>query len=299
MSLRRYLPITAVCCLLAPAVAACGWATEGGSPDGHRGAARPTAAAGTGRAAALPAVADLTDAQRRTADRLVSVFANSTTTISYDYIEDHHDGCGLTAGRAGFCTATGDLLEVVRRYEEAVPDNPLTRYLPRLQHLAEEGSPDTAGLGAGFAAAWRQAAKDTRFRTVQDQAVDDLYYGPALRTARSHGLDSALAVAILYDTAIQHGTDLDPDGLPALIEQADARAGGRPGQGATEGGWLDALLDVRRADLLRPHNRDRAADWPESVGRVEALRRLVADRQFDLRPPVTVDPWGDHDFTVS
>jgi chitosanase len=296
---RWILPVAAAC-LLAPTVAACGWATEGGE-TARSGPARPAAEARPGGAGAgtETAVPDLTPQQRRTADRLVSVFTNDSTTIRYDTVEDHHDGCGLTAGRAGFCTATGDLLEVVRRYTQTVPANPLARYLPQLRTLADRASADTRPLGAGFAAAWRQAAADRRFRAVQDAAVEDLYYRPALRAARTHGLTSALAVAVFYDTAIQHGTDLDPDGLPALIDPADVRAGGRPGGAVTEGAWLAALLSARRADLLHPHNRDRAADWPESVGRVDALRGLLLKRRFDLAPPVSVNPWGDHVFTVS
>lgn len=296
MTPRWIVPVAAAC-LLAPALAACGWATEGAG-TGPGGPARP-AAAGTASPGAEAAVADLTAAQRRTADRLVSVFTNDTATIRYDTIEDHRDGCGFTAGRAGFCTATGDLLEVVRRYTRAVPDNPLARYLPQLRALADQASADTRPLGAGFATAWRLAAANGRFRAVQDAAVQDLYYRPALRAARAHGLTSALAVAVFYDTAIQHGTDLDPDGLPALIDRADARAGGRPGGAVSEGVWLAALLSARRADLLHPHNRDRAADWPESVGRVDALRGLLKERRFDLAPPIAVNPWGDHVFTVS
>ncbi|MGA5704293.1 chitosanase [Peterkaempfera bronchialis] len=298
MSVRR-LSTAVAACLLAPTLAGCGWATEGDRTGSGRAADRTAATAGAGAGHTGDAAADLTADQRRTADRLVSVFAHSTTTISYDSVEDHHDGCGFTAGRAGFCTATGDLAEVVRRYADAVPGNPLARYLPQLRALAKRSSADTAPLGPDFVGAWRKAAADDRFRTVQDTAVEDLYYGPALRAARSHGLTSALAVAVFYDTAIQHGTDVDADGLPALIEQADAQAGGRPGEGVTEGAWLTALLSVRRADLLHPHNHDRAVDWPESVGRVDALQQLVTDRQFDLAPPVTVDPWGDEEFTVS
>src|SRR5262245_33374802 len=44
--------------------------------------------------------------QRRRVDQLISAFENSTTEIQYDYAENIDDGRGVTAGRAGFTTAT-------------------------------------------------------------------------------------------------------------------------------------------------------------------------------------------------
>src|SRR5579862_8416717 len=51
----------------------------------------------------------LTSAQRRRADQIISVFENDTIELQYGYTEELDDGRGLTAGRAGFTTATGDL----------------------------------------------------------------------------------------------------------------------------------------------------------------------------------------------
>jgi hypothetical protein len=60
--------------------------------------------------------------QRYVTDQLVAVYENTETTPQYGYIEDHHDGCGYTAGWVGFCTATGDLLEVVDRFTALAAD---------------------------------------------------------------------------------------------------------------------------------------------------------------------------------
>src|SRR5436305_8124443 len=96
--------------------------------------------------AAAPAVraAPLTHAQRIRADKLISQFENSTSTIQYCYIGALDDGRGYTAGRAGFTSATGDLLEVAELYTHAVPGNPLADLLPRLRELAanQDGSLD-------------------------------------------------------------------------------------------------------------------------------------------------------------
>src|SRR4051794_35385975 len=74
----------------------------------------------------------LTHAQRVRADKLVSQFENSPRKIRYCYSGALDAGRGYTAGRAGFTSATGDLLEVAERYTKAVPDNPLKDLLPRL-----------------------------------------------------------------------------------------------------------------------------------------------------------------------
>ena len=51
-----------------------------------------------------------TQEQRIIADQIMSVFENDTPAIQYGYAENLHDGRGVTAGRAGFTSATGDML---------------------------------------------------------------------------------------------------------------------------------------------------------------------------------------------
>jgi chitosanase len=235
----------------------------------------------------------LTTTQRRVADQLVSVFENSTTRLQYGYIENLHDGCGLTAGRAGFCSATGDMLVAVQAYADAAPQAPLARYLPILRARAAARSASTSGLGQDFVADWRQAAQDAAFRAVQDQIVNVMYFTPATVMAAAARLKTPLAIAILYDTAIEHGIEKDPDGLPSLIERTRRRLHALPGHAVSERRWLATFLRVRRADLLHPHNRARRVDWPESVGRVDALAALLHDGHMSLRPPVRVNPWHD------
>jgi chitosanase len=248
--------------------------------------------------AATPRTPRLTGTQRQVADQLVSVFENDTTKIRYDYVVNLHDGCGITAGRAGFCSATGDMLEVVQSYARRRPGNQLAGYLPVLRARARDESDDVLGLGPAFTAAWQRAARsDARFRAAQDHVVDEEYLDPAAQLAGTTGLASPLAVAIFYDTAIEQGAGDDPDGLPALIARTRDQAGGGPAQ-VGEAQWLTDFLAVRRADLLAPHDRSRRVDWPESVGRVEAFQRLLGAGQLSLAPPVAINPWGDHTFMV-
>src|SRR6476469_6737547 len=79
---------------------------------------------------------DLASPQKKEiAMRLVSSAENSSLNwrAQYRYIEDIHDGRGYTAGIIGFCSGTGDMLEVVQAYTAKVPGNPLATYLPALR----------------------------------------------------------------------------------------------------------------------------------------------------------------------
>jgi chitosanase len=229
--------------------------------------------------------------QRELADQIISVFENNTPQVDYAYAENLDDGRGITAGRAGFTSATGDLLEVVQRYTDAVPDNPLADYLPRLRELAAEESDSVAGL-EGLEDAWATAAGDPLFREVQDEVVDDEYYWPAVAHADDLGLTFPLSLLNLYDTCIQHGDGDDPDGLPAIIARTSAQAGGTPMDGTDEHVWLEAFMQIRRAVLLDPHDPDTRDVWAESVGRVDALMAIFASGNVTLTPPIAINPFG-------
>ena len=81
--------------------------------------------------------------------RLVSTAENSSTDwkAQYSYIEDIDDGRGYTAGIIGFCSGTGDMLELVQAYTATEPGNPLAPYLPALE--AVNGTDSHEGLDPG------------------------------------------------------------------------------------------------------------------------------------------------------
>jgi hypothetical protein len=232
--------------------------------------------------------------QKLRAEELTSLFENDTIDLQYAYVEALNDGRGYTAGRAGFCTGTGDLLDVVERYTAEVPGNPLAPFLPRLLQLAQAHSGSTSGLG-GFVQAWQTAANDPAFRAVQDQVVDETYYQPAVDNWVDLGMHSPLGLAALYDAIIQHGDGDDPDGLPALIARTTQQMGGTPATGVDEHQWVVALLQVRRADLAHSFDPATRAAWAESVGRVDVFSQIVASGNWNLAGPIEVqsDVYGD------
>jgi chitosanase len=252
------------------------------------------ASAGPARAAD----AGMTPAQKQRAELLTSLFENSSLELQYGYAENLHDGRGVTAGRAGFCSGTSDMREVVRRYARLAPHSPLARFLPRLAAIdaLKEGRDATQGL-EGLEQAWAQAAADPRFRAVQDAVVDETYFRPAMTHADRLGLKSAIARGQLYDALIQHGDGDDPDGVPAMIKRANQRAGGSPAQGVDEVRWLKAFLQVRRDTLAHASDPSTRQAWAESVSRVDAYSQVLASGNLDLHGPIPVTVYGA-DFTV-
>lgn len=236
------------------------------------------------RASAAPAA--LSAVQKRIADALISEFEFSRPLPQYCDFEALGDGRGYTVGRAGFTTATGDLLEVVEIYDQLEAGNPLEPFLPRLEQLATAASGETSGLD-GFRAAWREACTDPLDRRAQDQVSDRDYYEPAVALWRELGLRTPLALAVLYDTMVQHGGGSDPDGAPALVERTLAGVGSV--RRAGERRWLLAFLAVRRQDLLHPHDQTTQIEWAQSVDRVDVWVYLVETKQWQLRAPVRVD----------
>ena len=229
--------------------------------------------------------------KRHRADLLISVFENASTEIRYDYIENLGDGRGFTAGRAGFCSGTGDLLIVVERYASRSNDKSLTKFLPRLRVLAKQESSSTAGL-KGFITAWKTASKNPLMHQIQDEVLDELYFAPALRHADQIHASLALTWVALYEAIIQHGDDDDDDSLSAIMARATARANGSPADGLAEEKWLEAFLEERRADLLDPSDSSTRKEWRASVGRADTMLKIFHDENFEFNGPLVVNPFG-------
>lgn len=236
---------------------------------------------------------NFTSTHRNIADQIVSAFENSSLHIKYDYCENLDDGRGFTAGRAGFCTGTGDLYEVVKLYTKDNPDNALSEYLPTLKKLAEEESDDVSELD-GFETDWREACQDTDFLACQDAIVNQEYFKPAMQYCNENNLQYPLSAACLYDTCIQHGDGDDEDSLGSLIKKTNAQLGGSPKNGVNETTWLHTFLDIRKQDLMNPANKETRDEWRESAGRVDALKQILESGNIHLDGAVSFTVFGDN-----
>jgi chitosanase len=217
--------------------------------------------------------------------QVVSSAENSSLDwrAQYKYIEDIGDGRGYTAGIIGFCSGTGDMLEVVQHYTDAEPGNVLAGYLPALR--AVNGSDSHEGLDPDFPGDWRTAASDTAFQKAQDDERDSTYFDPAVQQAKDDGLRT-LGQFIYYDAMVMHGPGSDRDSFGGIRNDAIAQAK-PPSQGGDEVTYLNAFLDVRKAAMEREEAHS-------DTSRVDTEQRVFLDNgNLDFQPPLSWKVYGD------
>jgi len=221
--------------------------------------------------------------------QLVSSAENSSLNwrAQYGYIEDIGDGRGYTGGIIGFCSGTGDMLELVTAYTAQMPGNALAAYLPALRSV--NGGASHTGLGTGFEAAWRTAAADPAFQRAQDAERDRVYFNPAVAQAKSDGL-RALGQFAYYDAMVMHGPGNDAASFGGIRKAALAKAKS-PAQGGDETAFLNAFLDARKAAMQKEEAHS-------DTSRVDtAQRAFLAAGNLDLNTPLTWKVYGDS-YTV-
>ena len=230
--------------------------------------------------------ADLDDpAKKDVAMQLVSSAENSSLDwrAQYAYIEDIGDGRGFTAGIIGFCSGTGDMLELVEAYSVTVPDNPLAPFLPALRLV--NGTDSHEGLDPGFVEAWESAATGEAFQAAQDLERDTVYFTPAVTQAKADGL-RALGQFIYYDAIVMHGPGEDDVSFGGIRAAAMAREK-TPAQGGDEVAYLNAFLDERE----RVMNLEEAHT---DTTRVSTAQRVFLDAgNLDLELPLAWKVYGD------
>ncbi|MEU3463605.1 chitosanase [Streptomyces sp. NPDC006733] len=246
-------------------------------------AATPVAAHST---AAKAAAVGLDDAHKKDiAMQLVSSAENSSLDwkSQYKYIEDIGDGRGYTAGIIGFCSGTGDMLDLVELYTDRKPGNVLAKYLPALRKV--NGTESHSGLGSGFESAWKTAAKDTAFQTAQNDERDRVYFNPAVKQAKADGL-RALGQFAYYDAIVMHGPGTDSTSFGG-IRKAALKKAKTPAQGGNETTYLNAFLDARKAAM-------KTEEAHSDTSRVDTEQRVFLQKgNLDLNPPLSWKVYGD------
>lgn len=226
----------------------------------------------------------MTGELRATTFALVSSAENSSLDYQkqYRYIADIDDGRGYTAGIIGFTSGTGDLLQVVKRYEALQPHNRLVKYLPALKRV--NGTASHRGLGPAFVKDWHQAAKNPKLRQAQDELLNKMYLKPAVRAAQQDGL-SPLGQYIYYDAMVVHGPGNGADSFGGIRQAARQRAK-TPKQGGSTKTYLRTFLTVR-AHIMREESAH------HDLSRLIAQWQFVCDGKDQLQLPLTWKMYGD------
>ena len=236
--------------------------------------------------APAPASADLFDAAKKEiAMELVSSAENSSLDwkAQYTYIEDIGDGRGYTGGIIGFCSGTGDMLEVVQDYANREPGNGLAAYLPALKKV--NGTDSHTGLGTAYVSAWHKAAADSVFQLAQNAERDSVYFNPAVNQAKTDGLH-ALGQFIYYDAIVMHGPGDDGTSFGG-IRKAALKKAKTPAQGGDETTYLNAFLDARVAAM-------KTEEAHSDTSRVDTEQRVFLKAgNLNLNTPLTWKTYGD------
>jgi chitosanase len=234
----------------------------------------------------VQAQGDLNDpAKKEIAMELVSSAENSSLNwkAQYSYIEDIGDGRGYTAGIIGFCSGTGDMLDLVQAYTDSKPGNVLAKYLPALKKV--NGSDSHTGLGSAFEKDWKTAAKDSAFQNAQNSERDRVYFNPAVNQGKSDGL-GALGQFIYYDAIVMHGPGDDGTSFGGIRKTALKKAK-TPAQGGNETTYLNAFLDARKAAM-------KTEEAHSDTSRVDTEQRVFLNAgNMALNPPLRWKVYGD------
>lgn len=251
----------------------------------HATAPAPAPAA-SGAPVAVAAATGLDDpAKKDIAMQIVSSAENSSLDwkAQYKYIEDIDDGRGYTAGIIGFCSGTGDMLDLVEHYTQVKPGNVLAKYLPALRRV--DGSDSHAGLDPNFTRDWAKAAQDTAFKQAQDHERDRVYFNPSVQQGKSDGVGT-LGQFIYYDAIVMHGDGTDSTSFRNIRKRALAKAK-PPAQGGNETTWLNAFLDARVWAMKQEEAHS-------DTSRVDTAQRVFLKKgNLNLNTPLDWKVYGD------
>ncbi|MFH7600534.1 chitosanase [Streptomyces racemochromogenes] len=224
-------------------------------------------------------------AKKDIAMQIVSSAENSSLDwkAQYKYIEDIGDGRGYTAGIIGFCSGTGDMLDLVEYYTQVKPGNVLAKYLPALRKV--NGGDSHAGLDPNFTRDWAKAAQDAAFRKAQDHERDRVYFDPAVKQGKSDGVGT-LGQFAYYDAIVMHGDGGDATSFRNIRKRALSKAK-PPAQGGNETAWLNAFLDARVWAMKQEEAHS-------DTSRVDTAQRVFLKKgNLNLNTPLDWKVYGD------
>lgn len=248
--------------------------------------AAPTPASAPASTAVSAAAVGLDDpAKKDIAMQIVSSAENSSLDwkAQYKYIEDIDDGRGYTAGIIGFCSGTGDMLDLIEYYTDVKPGNVLAKYLPALRQV--DGTDSHKGLDPNFTKDWAKAAQDGEFKKAQDHERDRVYFNPAVKQGKSDGV-GALGQFMYYDAIVMHGDGSDSTSFRNIRKRALSKAK-PPAQGGNETTWLNAFLDARVWAMKQEEAHS-------DTSRVDTAQRVFLKKgNLNLNTPLDWKVYGD------
>jgi chitosanase len=223
-------------------------------------------------------------AKKEIAMELVSSAENSTLDwkSQYGYIEDIKDGRGYTAGIIGFCSGTGDMLELLQYYTKIAPTNGIQRFIPALKKV--NGTASHTGL-SGLPTAWKQSVVNQAFKDAQNYERDRVYFNPAVNQGIADKL-SVLGQFVYYDAMVMHGPGNDPLSFGG-IRAAAIKVAKTPASGGDETAYLNAFFAARKKIMKKEdaHSDTSRIDTEQAV--------FLKNKNWNLTLPLAWKTYGD------
>lgn len=215
-----------------------------------------------------------TNTQKKAAQAIVNIFETNSVMGDYGMVTLLKGDSGhLTFGRSQTTLGSGNLFKLIRDYcnkPDARFGNMLKPYLQRLE--SRDFSLDHEGY---FKNILRATADDPVMRTTQDEFFDTAYWESAERNAQNAGIQTALGLAVVYDSIV-HGS------WWRIRDRTNEMNGSLASIGEQK--WITAYVKNRRNWLANHSNRI----LRNTVYRMDAFQRLIALGQWNLELPLVV-----------
>ncbi|KAJ3028101.1 UNVERIFIED_CONTAM: hypothetical protein HDU68_002486 [Siphonaria sp. JEL0065] len=252
---------------------------------------------------------------------MVWAIENSETSIdavipwyhAYPYIQNIGDGRGYTTNVVGFCSGTGDLIEMLTHLQKYEPCNPMVQYIPDVAALSNAESGKLTGL-LGFAPlvlqhgggpkgespinpSYMKATWDTLLGSSSSG-----YWKTAMDYSRQYHLSLPISKGQLYDIGLNAGTT----GLANLLSQVKAPAPtAAESGGPVEVKWLLALQErwinrLKTDPSINDLQTDRGFMWQHLVdpknNTLNTHNQVGAnnvDVNLDFTLPISINCYGN------
>jgi len=189
---------------------------------------------------------------------------------SVNLIDNLGDGRGYTIGLVGFCTGTGDFLEVLKFIREIDPIHVLLVFIPIIETILKSGNVGSvAGLEKLPSVMRRIGKNDKSFMKATWFVLKKLYWKPTLDFCDEYGVKSELGRYIVYDTIVNFG---DLNVFKKYMVKGDE-----------EGLFLKKFLDIKQKTI-----EDDETLGDTDNNRVDMQKKLLRRDNFALDRPMNV-----------
>ena len=214
----------------------------------------------------------MTRKQVNTVLSLVSIPENGDTKWwkHYNFIQNIHDGRGFTVSIVGFCTGTGDFIQVLQNLQQINPSHTLVKYVDTVK---DKTGDDTSGLEGLEDDVKKIGNEDHQFNKAVWNVIQTLYWDPAIDFCDKRGMKSALAKYIVYDTLLNIGSLDAFQNIPGKDEKEK----------------ISSFLDIKHNQL----QSGKFGSSDDSQNRVGMQKKLLSDGNFDLKTPMHVQCYGE------